>query len=121
MVPLTELELHEANMRSTANLFGLPACCQYGIGSPGFNAWRELEAHERTTRWVLDGDATGYPLLYHWRLRSVPAPPPVAELADPAAVLAYWHGAAQVADRLAAVTSSTTALVLFPTSATPAG
>jgi hypothetical protein len=37
----------------------------------------------------------------------------VAELADPAAVLAYWHGAAQVADRLAAVTSSTTALVLF--------
>jgi len=25
VVPLTELELYEANMRSTANLFGLPA------------------------------------------------------------------------------------------------
>ena len=113
-VPLTEVELRADNMRSTANLFGLPPCCQYGVGyHPGFNAWRELEALERTTRWVLDGDAAGFPLLYHWRV--LPASPPtlVDELADPDKAVAYWHGAEGVARRIAAVRASEAALVLF--------
>ncbi|SDM07051.1 protein kinase family protein [Nonomuraea jiangxiensis] len=42
-VPLTEPELRHPH--STANLFGMPPFCQYGIGSPGFGAWRELAAH----------------------------------------------------------------------------
>ncbi|SEU34905.1 hypothetical protein SAMN05421811_112141 [Nonomuraea wenchangensis] len=36
-VSLTEPELRHPH--STANLFGLPPFCQYGIGSPGFGAW----------------------------------------------------------------------------------
>ena len=44
-VPLTDLERHPDNVMSTANLSGLPAYCQYGVGSPGFGAWRELAAN----------------------------------------------------------------------------
>lgn len=42
-VPLTDLERQPDNVRSTANVFELPAFCQYGIGTigtPGFGAWR---------------------------------------------------------------------------------
>ena len=41
-VPLTDLERRPENMRSTANLFRLPCNYQYGVGSAGFGAWREL-------------------------------------------------------------------------------
>jgi hypothetical protein len=70
-------------------------------------------ALERTTRWVLDGDATGFPLLYHWRLLPGEPPPPEPEHADPDEAVAYWHGAEGVARRLAAIRASTTALLLF--------
>ena len=52
-VPLTALELRPENVRSTANLFGLPMFYQYGVGSAGFGAWRELAVHTMTTHWVL--------------------------------------------------------------------
>jgi hypothetical protein len=112
-VSLAAVETRPANLRSTANLFGLPTFCQYNVGSPGINAWRELEALERTTRWVLDGDAAGFPLLYHWRLLPGEPPPPEPEHADPDEAVAYWHGAEGVARRLAAIRASTTALLLF--------
>ena len=41
-IPLSDREV--ANLGSTANLFDLPTFCQYGMGGPGFNAWRELAA-----------------------------------------------------------------------------
>jgi hypothetical protein len=112
-VSLTAMETRTDNLRSTANLFGLPTYCQYNVGSPGINAWRELEALERTTRWVLEGDAAGFPLLYHWRLLPGDPPPSEPEHADPDEALAYWHGAQGVAHRLAAIRASTTALLLF--------
>jgi hypothetical protein len=112
-VSLTAAETRADNLRSTANLFGLPTFCQYNVGTPGFNAWREFEALERTTRWVLDGDASGFPLLYHWRLLPADPPPPEPEHADPEQAVAYWHGAEGVARRLAAIRASTTALLLF--------
>src|SRR5438552_18876417 len=43
-VPLTGRELLPGNLRSTANLFGLPGFYHYGLGSAGFGAWRELAA-----------------------------------------------------------------------------
>lgn len=112
-VSLTAEETRTDNLRSTANLFGLPTSCQYNVGSPGINAWRELEALERTTRWVLDGDTSGFPLLYHWRLLPGDPPPPEPEHADLDAAVAYWHGAKGVGDRLAAIRASTTTLLLF--------
>src|SRR5262249_19520615 len=46
-IPLTDLERHPQNVMSTANVFGLPTFCQYGVvayGGPGFGAWREVAA-----------------------------------------------------------------------------
>lgn len=112
-VSLAAVEVRAADPRSTANLFGLPPYCQYNVGSPGFNAWRELEALERTTRGVLEADVSGFPLLYHWRVLPGEPPPVESEHADPGEAVAYWHGAEGVARRLAAIRASTTVLLLF--------
>lgn len=42
-IPLSDREV--ADQGSTANLFELPMFCQYGVGGPSFNAWRELAGH----------------------------------------------------------------------------
>ncbi|MEJ7689790.1 MAG: hypothetical protein WKF76_04810 [Nocardioidaceae bacterium] len=73
-IPLTDREL--THPRSTANLFDLPMFCQYGIGSPGFNAWRELAANMIVTDAGLAGETESFPLLYHWRI--LPGRPPIA-------------------------------------------
>jgi hypothetical protein len=52
-VPLTDFEQLPQNIMSTTNFFDLPMCYQYGIGSSGFGAWRELTAHIMTTNWVI--------------------------------------------------------------------
>lgn len=36
-VPITDLELKAENYMSTANIFNLPMCYQYGIGSTGYD------------------------------------------------------------------------------------
>jgi len=68
LVPLTDLESAPTNYESTANHFGLPLYYQYGIGSVGFGAWRELAAHAITSRWVIQGQHEQFPLMYHWRV-----------------------------------------------------
>lgn len=111
-VPLTDLELRTGNVRSTANLFGLPPYSQYGIGGPSFGGWRELAAGVMTTDWVLAGRTAAFPLLHHWRVLPG-APPPGDEHADVEAVVRYWHGSPAVRERLRAVERATTSLVLF--------
>ncbi|WP_405085540.1 serine/threonine protein phosphatase [Microbispora sp. NBC_01389] len=111
-VPLTDLERRPGNVMSTANLFGLPPFCQYGIGGPGFGTWRELAANVMTTNWVLAGRSAAFPLLYHWRVLPG-APPPGDEHADIEAVVQYWHGSPAVRDRLHAVARASASVVLF--------
>jgi hypothetical protein len=65
-VPLTEREYERAH--STRNHFRLPVGYQYGVGSAGFGAWRELAVHVKTTGWVVDGSCTGFPMLVHSRV-----------------------------------------------------
>ncbi|WP_433679056.1 hypothetical protein [Nocardia sp. CA-119907] len=48
-VAVTDLELLPENIRSTADVFGLPTWSHYGLGSSGGGAWRELECHILTT------------------------------------------------------------------------
>src|SRR4051812_14890098 len=48
-IPLTELEY--TNMFSTKNLYKLPLYYNYGVGSAGFGAFRELVTHIKTTGW----------------------------------------------------------------------
>jgi hypothetical protein len=105
-VPLTDLERQPEHVRSTANFFELRVFCQYGIGSPGFGAWRELAVHTMTTNWVLAGEYEGFPLMYHWRVLPDSTPLP-KELADVDRAVAYWGGGSQ------ALQQSSASLALF--------
>ncbi|MFE7562004.1 protein kinase family protein [Kitasatospora sp. NPDC057500] len=113
-VPLTELEARPENVRCTANLFGLPGFYQYGVGSAGFGAWRELAAHTMTTHWVLGGDHDGFPLMYHWRV----LPGSTSEgfmdfLGGVDGAVAHWEGSPAVRGRLEAIGRAEQSLVLF--------
>ena len=109
-VPLTDLEL--ANPHSTANLFDLPLYCQYGIGGPGFNVWRELAANMVVTDAVLAGETQSFPMLYHWRV--LPGRSPVAdEHADIDTVVAALGDCPAVRARLEALAAASCSLVLF--------
>ncbi|MGW4384806.1 protein kinase family protein [Kitasatospora sp. NPDC004531] len=113
-VPLTDLELTAGHLRSTANLFELPGFYQYGIGSNGFGAWRELAAHTLTTHWVLDGAHEAFPLMYHWRI--LPDTPPTGFLDEFGGIdgaVAHWDGHPAVRRRLEALGAATHSLVLF--------
>lgn len=115
-VRLTDLERRPEHVHSTANLFGLPDFCHYGIGTiggPGFGAWRELTAHAMTTNWVVAGDYEGFPLMYHWRVIQDSGQPLPEELADVDRAVAYWGGGSAVRRRIEALQQSTASLVLF--------
>jgi hypothetical protein len=109
-IPLTDREV--AASGSTANLFDLPMLCHYGLGGPGFNAWRELAANIIVTDAVSAGEAESFPILYHWRV--LPGRSPVsAEHADIDAVVNAQGGSPAVRARLQALTAATCSLVLF--------
>jgi hypothetical protein len=110
--PLTALEREPQNEQSTANLFGLPAFCHYGVGSPGFGAWREVAANVMTTAWVLTGRTAAFPLLYHWRVLPG-APPPSPQHADVDASTRCWGGSPAVRARLGALSRASARVVLF--------
>lgn len=114
-IRLTDRERFAENLRSTANVFGLPAYYHHGIGSAGFGAWRELVLSERTTAWVLAGEHDCFPILHHWRIiedRASPRRPGTVSDHDmPAGD--YWGGSAAVDERLGALARSTASLLLF--------
>jgi hypothetical protein len=114
-IPLTELEREPDNVMSTANIFGLPTFCQYGVvlvPSGGFGAWRELAANTMTTNWVLTGQSEAFPLMYHWRVLPGAAPP-ADDHADVERAVAYWGGSAAVRRRIHALARASASLVLF--------
>lgn len=111
-VPLTDPERQPDSVRSTANVFELPVFCQYGIGGPGFGAWRELAVHTMTTNWVLAGQYEGFPLMYHWRVLPDSTSLP-EELADVERAVAYWGGGSQVRRRIEALQQSSASVALF--------
>ncbi|MDF2806541.1 MAG: hypothetical protein K0S43_1487 [Cellulosimicrobium sp.] len=115
-VRLTDLERRPEHVRSTANLFGLPAFCHYGvgvIGAPGFGAWRELAVHVMTTGWVIAGDHEGFPLMHHWRVLPDAGRPLPDELADVDRAVAYWGGGTAVRHRIESLQKSSASIVLF--------
>ncbi|MFD3591154.1 protein kinase family protein [Nocardia sp. NPDC058640] len=111
-VPLTDLERLPENVGSTANLFGLPMFCHYGIGGPSFGAWRELAVHIMTTNWVLADEYHGFPLMHHWRILPDSTPLP-EELADVDRVVSFWGGGAAVRDRVEGQRQSGASIALF--------
>ncbi|WP_328429476.1 serine/threonine-protein kinase [Streptomyces sp. NBC_00443] len=112
-VPLTDVELRPDNVRSPANLLGLPAFFHYGIGSPGFGAWRELAVHTMTTNWVLADRFAGFPLTHHWRVLP-DVPQPLHELlSDAERAVDYWGGGPRVRERIEGLRTASASLTLF--------
>jgi hypothetical protein len=114
-VPLTDLERRPENIKSTANMFQLPTCYQYGVGSVGFGVWRELAAHAMTTKWVLGKQCESFALMYHWRVLTGPPPrtPMTEERADLMRTVAYWDSSPAVRERLEAIARSSASVALF--------
>lgn len=112
-IPITDREL--AHPHSTADLFGLPTFCQYGmhrLAGPGFGAWRELAANVAVTEGVLDDETESFALLHHWRV--LPGrPPAAAEHQDIEAVVAQFGGEASVRTRFEELAAASSSLVLF--------
>ncbi|MFC5287656.1 hypothetical protein ACFPM7_11400 [Actinokineospora guangxiensis] len=115
-VPVTAREARPENAGSTANLFGLPAFCHYGVGdvgSPGFGVWREVAVHAMTTEWVLAGEYDGFPLTYHWRVLAHPGLPLSGELADIDHAVDHWGGGPGVRDRIEGLRDARASVALF--------
>jgi hypothetical protein len=115
LVALTDLERQTRRVRSTANLFDLPVWYQYGVGSAGFGAWREVAAHELTTGWVLDGSCGNFPMLYHWRVLSSPVRVTAADgtSEEIERAVRFWDGSQAVRRRLRALARASATVLLF--------
>lgn len=109
-IPLTYIENQSENFLSTANIFNLPPYYQYGIGSTGFGAWREVATHSMTTNWVIGGECPNFPLMYHWRVL------PSSELSFNGTLKrdsAYLNDLPEVRSRVQAMQDSSSSIVLF--------
>jgi len=115
LVPLTILEAQPENYKSTANLIELPSYYQYGIGSVGFGAWRELAAHALASDWVASGKHEQFPLMHHWRIVHFPGNASVESEADEYLTHAAAHGNEESAirERLVALRASTSHIAIF--------
>jgi hypothetical protein len=106
-LPLTDLERQPEHVRSTANLFDIPLSCHYGLGGPGFSAWRELAANVLANGWVLSGACVNFPLLYHWRVL------PSDQQAEAGGDVGFWTESAAVRARLDAIHDASAQVALF--------
>jgi serine/threonine protein kinase len=87
---------------------------QYGVGSTGFGAWRELAAHILTTNWVMTGTCSNFPMLYHWRILPLPSQEPdEMQLMQLDKDVKYWNNSLAIHDRLKASLYASANIVLF--------
>ena len=115
LIPLTILEAQPENYKSTANLFQLPSYYQYGIGSVGFGAWRELAAHVMASDWVASGKQEQFPLTYHWRIVQISGVASVESEADEylTHAAALDNDESAIRERLIAIRASTSYIAIF--------
>ncbi len=113
-IKLADFEKQPQNYGSTRNYFALPLYYQYGVGSAGFGAWRELAVHTMTTNWVLTGECINFPLMYHHRiLPSSNCVTTEEELKKIEQDVAYWEGSSAIRSRLLSNEEAVTDIVLF--------
>ena len=110
-VPVTDLEF--ANAFSTRNQYDLPLYYNYGVGSAGFGAFRELLTHTLTTNWVLEGSVATFPLLYAFRVLPFTGTREPLEADRRNGYVKYWGGSESVGRYLDDRLSARHELVLF--------
>lgn len=113
-IPLTDLEQLPHHFMSTGNIFGLPLSYQYGVGSAGFGAWRELATHIMTTNWVIAGECVNFPIMYHWRiLPSHPSDININYWGDIEKYCKYWENSAAIRKRVTDLNKASAHIALF--------
>lgn len=115
-VPLTELEM--ANAYSTKNHYQIPTWYNYGVGSAGFGAFRELAAHKKTTNWVRECEFSAFPLLHHHRILTTERSG--KSIRDLKSYVAYWNGSKTVERYMVDRCECKQQLILFLEYLTPA-
>lgn len=110
-VPLTQRELERPYC--TKNLFEMPTFYNYGVGSAGFGAFRELAGHVRTTNWVLSGAMVTFPLMYHHRILPRTDPPKRMSAERLDGYIEYWEGSPEIRSYIEARMDAEHELVLF--------
>lgn len=109
-VPLTDLEQLPQHFMSTANIFDLPLSYQYGVGSAGFGAWRELATHIMTTNWV----SANFPIMYHWRiLPSHPGDININYWGEIEKYCQYWENSDVIRKRVLDLNNASAHIALF--------
>lgn len=115
-IPITVRELE--NAYSTKNHYRIPTWYNYGIGSYGFGAYRELAAHIKTTNWVREAQFTGFPLLHHYRI--LPTTERSQNISGIENYVSYWNGSKTIERYMLDRNECTQHLVLFLEHFTPA-
>jgi len=110
-VPVTVLEFE--NPFSTANLYGLPTFYNYGVGSAGFGAFREIVANIKATNWTLAGAPVNVPLLYSYRIVPSTRPPQRINEERHGDYIRYWAGDANIDRYIRARASAEYEAILF--------
>ncbi|MBX2993658.1 MAG: hypothetical protein KF681_02520 [Bdellovibrionaceae bacterium] len=113
-IPLSALEMTPENQGRTANLFGLPSFCHYGLGVPGFGSWRELAATLQARDWLSETDDRYFLKLLHHRVLPAPAQPALdlAQIQEREAQIQNWGGSAPVRARYEALARTTHEIVM---------
>ena len=109
-IPLTEIDMQ--NEFSTKNLFNLPTYYQYGVGSTGFGAWRELKAHEMTTQWVIDEECENFPIMYNYKIVQENNPQNMDQ-EKLEKYVSYWGGSEAIENRMKSLHDSKHSVVVF--------
>lgn len=113
-IPLTDIEQLPQHFMSTVNIFDLPLSYQYGVGSAGFGAWRELATHIMTTTWVIKDECANFPIMYHWRiLPSGPDDINTNYWADTEEYCRYWENSAAILNRVKDINKASEHIALF--------
>lgn len=113
-VPLTNLEMN--NSFSTKNLYKLPLYYNYGVGSAGIGAFRELSMHIKTTNWVLSGECESFPLMHHYRIAKKANKPKkltAIQKRKHSEYIKYWNNSKQIDRYILERKSSEYEIVIF--------
>ncbi len=110
-IPLTDVEFQ--NQYSLNNHFHLPLYYNFGINSAGFGAFRELNAHVKTTNWVLAGEIDNFPLLYHHRIIKRTSELESIDEKEHQEYVTYWNGSKAIDRYIKERNRSDYELILF--------